>query len=130
MNLDVTLFQGPMPSQARLVVLNELAKNTHALRDEILMRVRPEHIAIGTYRAIFVDMVDLIHSNGQVDLEQIRDRIRVRESNSSDPDTVEGELANLAQAMSYEPTVEHVKRAIDILTSPVKLKAMPPPKKE
>ncbi len=130
-NLDVFLFKGGFPTQAMQIVLNALASNNEKYRTEILERVHPEDFSAkfgNDYRVIFESMTEMIKRGGHVDQDQVRKEIVGWASRAGSEDFVEGCLANFEQALSYKPTSAHVKRAIDILTSPIRLKPIDPPK--
>jgi len=118
-DLDIEIFTRRNISLARFVVLNALLQNDRAYQAEILKHLRPENFTNDFTRFLFQNIVEMIHSQGEVDAQELRCRIPSFAPNA--PEFARGCLANFDQILSLKPTPEHVERAIEMLTSP------PPP---
>lgn len=122
-DLHLELFRHRNIFQARLVVLNVLVRGKPKLRVQVLKRVKPKQMTKGFERFLFEAMVEMIHQEGQVDIEQVRCNIPLWIGEPGPPTFVAQCLANYALMLSYRPTEAQVERAIKIITSP------PPPRR-
>ena len=118
-NLDIEILTRRNISLARFVVLNALIQNDQACQAELLKRLRPENFTNDFTRFLFQNIVEMIHSQGEVDVQELRRRIPSFAPNA--PEFTRGCLANFDQILSLKPTPEHIERAVEMLTSP------PPP---
>ncbi len=118
-NLDFELFVRRNIFLARFVVLNALIQNDQACQAELLKRLHPEHFTNSFTRFLFQNIVEMIRSQGRVDIQELRRRIPSYAPN--DPQFTRGCLANFDHILSLKPTPEHIERAVEMLTSP------PPP---
>jgi hypothetical protein len=115
-DLDEELFLRRNPVQAVFVILNRLANNDLTYRATILERIKPAMLVTNAWRFIFRNMVEMIHEQGQVDIEQIKQRIP--DFAPGENEFTAGNLANFQLALTFNPTPEQVERALEILTSP------------
>jgi hypothetical protein len=70
-------------------------------------------LTFDTDRFIFQNMVEMIHDQGQVDIQQIRQRLP--EFAPGQTKFTTGNVANFDLVLTFTPTPDQVERAIEIL---------------